>query len=380
MTKKLKPANRNKKITAENRPLIVVTTGGSGGHIFPAEAIAAALVEQNYRVVFVTDKRGAAFHSLPTVQTYRLAAESVAGRSIFHKLTAAAKLFWGAVQGIHLMAKLRPSLVIGVGGYASFPAVMAAQMCHIPVILHEQNAVLGRANRVLANSAKLIVTSFEPTLMIPGSITAVRVGMPARAPIIRAQHSPYPKEKSPVRLLIFGGSQGATFFSRTFPEVLKKLPKELQKKIVITQQARAEDLDYLKAFYQKIPFQKVTIAAFFDNMPALLKESHLVICRGGASTITELEIIGRPAMIVPLPTAADNHQMENARQFCDDGAGWLINEKTFDVDKTAKRLQELLEAPETLKEAAQNAYKRSKPQAAQQVAELARNIIRGKGA
>lgn len=377
MTKNLKPEHHNKK--SKNQQLIVVTTGGSGGHIFPAEAIAAALVEQNYRVVFITDKRGAAFHSLPTVQTYRLAAESVAGSSVFHKMLAVAKLFWGCVQGIRLMAKLRPDLVVGVGGYASFPAVMAAHMCHIPVMLHEQNAVLGRANRVLANSARLIVTSFEPTLMIPNGIVSVRVGMPVRNPIIQAEHTPYPKEKDVIRLLIFGGSQGAAFFSRRFPEVLKKLSKDLQKKLVITQQARTEDVAYLKECYQKIPFKQVTISSFFNNMPVLLGESHLIICRGGASTIAELEIIGRPAVIVPLPTSADNHQMENARQFCDDGAGWLINEKTFDANKTAHRLQELLETPGILKEASKQAYRRSKSRAAQQIAELAANIIgRGK--
>lgn len=373
MTKQQKKT-QNKK----DMPLIIVTTGGSGGHIFPAESIAAALLEKGYRVAFVTDKRGAAFQSLPDVQTYRLAAESVAGRLIVHKFIAAAKLFWGAVQGIHLMAQLRPALVIGVGGYASFPAVVAAHMCHIPVMLHEQNAVLGRANRMLARGAKLIATSFEPTLQIPDGIVNTRVGMPARPKVLAMKNAPYPEDTSTIRLLIFGGSQGATFFSRTFPAVLEKLPVQLQKKIVITQQARAEDLEYLTSFYQKMPFKKVTISPFFDDMPALISQAHLVISRGGASTITELEVIGRPAMIVPLPSAADNHQMENARQFCDDGAGWLINEKTFDVQKTAARLQELLESPDVLADAALHAYERSKPEAAKQVAELAENIIKGK--
>ena len=179
-------------------------------------------------------------------------------------------------------------------------------------------------------------------------------------------------------MLVFGGSQGATFFSRKFPEVLAKLPRELQEKIVITQQARPEDIGFLEDFYQNIPFKKVTISSFFDNMPDLLTQAHLVISRGGASTITELEVIGRPAMIVPLPTAADNHQMENARQFCDDGAGWLINEKMFDVDKTALRLKELLETPEALQVAATQAYNRSKPNAALETAEIISNIIKGK--
>lgn len=364
--------------TDTNKPLVIVTTGGSGGHIFPAESISEALLEKGFRVAFITDKRGGAFHSLPRVETYRLAAESVARRSVFHKLFAVFKLFVGGVQGIHLMYKLKPSLVVGVGGYASFPAVIAAQVCRIPVVLHEQNAVLGRANRVLASGAKMIVTSFSPTLMLPEKIPHIRVGMPARPQIRERENTVYSTDNETIKLLIFGGSQGATFFSRRFPEVLAKLPRELQEKIVITQQSRPEDIGFLEDFYQNIPFKKVTISSFFDNMPDLLTQAHLVISRGGASTITELEVIGRPAMIVPLPTAADNHQMENARQFCDDGAGWLLNEKTFDADKTALRLKELLETPDALQTAAAQAYKRSKPNAALETAEIISDIIKGK--
>ncbi len=372
-----------KQTTKQEAPLIIVTTGGSGGHIFPAESISGALLKKGYRVAFVTDKRGANFHSLPNVQTYRLVAESVAGGSRLHKIMAMIKLLFGAAQALHLIMKLKPSLVIGVGGYASFPAVIAAYMWGIPVMLHEQNAVLGRANRFLSNwifgkRAEVIATSFEPTLLVPSNIPQVRVGMPARPQVLKSEKTPYQPIKDTIQLLIFGGSQGASFFSRKFPEVLALLPEELQRKIVLTQQARPEDEEYLQEVYQKIPFKKVTISSFFDNMPMLIKESHLVISRGGASTITELEIIGRPAMIVPLPTAADNHQMENARQFCDDGAGWLINEKTFSVEQTAQRLTELLQDKDILINAASCAYNRSKPEAAQQVAQLADNIIKGK--
>ena len=364
--------------TAHKKPLIVVTTGGSGGHIFPAESIAGALLEEGYSVVFITDKRGNAFHSLPGVKTYRLMAEPVARRSLFHKATAFIKLFLGCVQAMMLLQKLKPAMVIGVGGYASFPTVMAAQVGRIPVILHEQNAVLGRANRILAKGAKLVATSFEPTLLVPEEIKQVRVGMPARPQILAVSHAPYPKDEDEFRLLIFGGSQGAMFFSRKFPSVLEKLPESLQKKLVITQQARPEDKEDLLKFYADKPFKKVTVDSFFNNMPELLKESHLIISRGGASTITELEIIGRPAIIVPLPTAADNHQMENARQFCDSGAGWLVNEKSFDADQVAQRLAELMQQPSVLAQAAACAYRRARPTAAKDVVRLADELI-GKG-
>ncbi len=377
--KQKKQNNATQKTPRADAPLVVVTTGGSGGHIFPAESIAAALQKKGFRVVFVTDKRGSEFRSLADVQTYRLAAESVAGRSIFHKGMAFVKLMWGAMQALMLLWRLKPALVVGVGGYASFPTVIAAQVCRIPTVLHEQNAVLGRANRILANGAQLIATSFEPTALIPYGIEQIRVGMPARPQILAMEHASYPTDSDEMRVLIFGGSQGAAFFSRKFPEVLLKLPVELQKKIAITQQARPEDKDALIALYADKPFKRVTIQSFFDNMPDLLKESHLVIARGGASTITELEVIGRPAIIVPLPSAADNHQMENARQFCDDGAGWLVNEKTFDVAQTVDRLTELLQSPDVLKEAAQRAYERAKPQAAADVAKQVADIINGKG-
>ncbi len=366
------------KAPRTDAPLVVVTTGGSGGHIFPAESIAAALQKKGFRVVFITDKRGSEFRSLTGVETYRLSAESVAGRSIFHKGKAFIKLMYGAVQALMLLWRLKPALVVGVGGYASFPTVIAAQVSRIPTVLHEQNAVLGRANRILAGGAQLIATSFEPTLLIPDGIKQMRVGMPARPQILAVEHAPYPINREEIHVLIFGGSQGAAFFSRKFPEVLLNLPADLQQKMVITQQARPEDKDALIALYADKPFKKVTIQSFFDNMPELLKESHLVIARGGASTITELEIIGRPAVIVPLPSAADNHQMENARQFCDDGAGWLVNEKTFDAEQTTSRLLELLQSPDVLKDAAQRAYGRARPKAVDEVAQQVADIIKGK--
>ncbi len=359
----------------QNAPLIVVTTGGSGGHIFPAEAISAALLKKGYRVAFVTDRRGQAFRSLSGVQTYRLAAQGVSGRSFIKKAIGALKLLYGCAQALVLLQKIKPAAVVGVGGYASFPAVMAAHLWGIPVVLHEQNAVLGRANRILAKGTRLIATSFSPTKRVPSEIKQVRVGMPARPQILQKEHIPYPADNEFFNLLVFGGSQGASFFSHRFPEVLFLLPEELKKRLIVTQQARPEDVELLKKTYATQKFARVTISSFFDNMPELLSEAHLVISRGGASTITELEVIGRPAMIVPLPTAADNHQMENAKQFCDAGAGWLIAEQSFHADRMAERLRDLMSKPELLQKAAERAYGRSKPQAAAQIAEQISEIV-----
>ncbi|MBQ9090067.1 MAG: undecaprenyldiphospho-muramoylpentapeptide beta-N-acetylglucosaminyltransferase [Alphaproteobacteria bacterium] len=376
----MKQDKKQKKVQTMTKesPLIIVTTGGSGGHVFPAEAITGALLKKGYRVAFVTDKRGSAFRSLKNVQTYYLSAESVARRTFFQKITAGIKLVYGAIQAVWLLMRLKPALVIGVGGYASFPTVIAAQVCRIPTVLHEQNAVLGRANRTLAGGARLIATSFDPTYMVPHGIKQVRVGMPARPAVLALEKSPFPSDKKNFHLLIFGGSQGATFFSQCFPEVLAKLPTEYQRKLIITQQARPEDKEDLIRFYKQHGFENVTIQSFFDDMPTLIKESHLVIARSGASTITELEVIGRPAILVPLPTAADNHQMENARQFCDSGAGWLVNEKEFNAEQVAQRLLELMRTPDELKVAAERAYQRACPKAALEVVAHVTHILKGK--
>lgn len=356
-------------------PLVVVTTGGSGGHIFPAEAICGALIQKGYQVAFVTDKRGKAFTSLPGVQTYKLMSEAVARRTFFNKVIAVVKLFFGAAQALRLLQKLKPAAVIGVGGYASFPAVLAAHLWGIPVVLHEQNAVLGRANRILAKGSRLIATSFSPTKRVPSNLKQLRVGMPARSKILEKENSPYPPHEDTFHLLVFGGSQGASFFSRIFPEVLLQLPEDLKKKLVLTQQARPEDLEYVRAIYKGQPFVKVTVESFFDNMPELLADSNLVVSRGGASTITELEVIARPAMIVPLPTAADDHQTENAAQFCDSGAGWLIPEKGFNSLRVAERLASLMTNKDELTIASKQAYNRAMPKAAEMIVDAVTNII-----
>ncbi|MDD3669307.1 MAG: undecaprenyldiphospho-muramoylpentapeptide beta-N-acetylglucosaminyltransferase [Alphaproteobacteria bacterium] len=360
------------------KKLVIVTTGGSGGHMFPAEAIAGALLRRGFEVVFMTDKRGQAFRGLADVPTYRLMAESIVGRSVFGKALGAAKLFLGAVQALGLVRKLKPACVVGVGGYASIPAVMAAHLWHIPIVLHEQNAVLGRANRMLARGVQVIATSFAPTMQVPGGVPAVQVGMPARGGILAKENAPYPSARSGFNLLVFGGSQGARFFSAALPKALLLLPAALRARIRLTQQARPEDIAHVREIYRKAGFQSVTIQSFFDNMPDLLAQSHLVIARAGASTLTELMIVGRPAILIPLPTAADNHQTENARLFCDAGAGWLVAERDFIAAAFAGRLEDLMRAAADLKNAGAQAARLARPQAAAQVAELVHNIVQGK--
>ena len=355
---------------------IVLTTGGSGGHIFPAQSVAAELVKKGYQVVFITDKRGSEFQDLPEVKTYRLAAESVTGKSLIGKAIAAFKLWIGAGQAMKLLVQLKPALVIGFGGYASLPAVISAQMLHIPAILHEQNAILGRANRVAARGVRMIATSFPHVNRVPQNIPTIHVGQPVRAPILERQNTPMP-EKDTFNLLVFGGSQGAHFFSEHIPEVLMKLPENYRAKIELTQQARPEDEDAVKKAYESAGFKSLTIASFFSNMPDLLSNANLVIGRGGAGTLTEVMVVGRPAIIIPLPTAADNHQVANAKELETAGGGWVIEQKDFDADKLAEHIKSLMDNPETLKQTAEKAHAMAIINAAERMAEMADDVIKG---
>ena len=361
----------------EHKPLAIVTTGGSGGHVFPAESISEALIHKGFEVVFVTDKRGSAFRGLKDVKTYHLSAEHVMGRSLIGKLKGAFKLYCGMIQALFLMKKLKPSVVIGVGGYASIPAVLAAQMWGIPTVLHEQNAVLGRSNRVLAKGARLILTAFNPTARLPQNVRSVWVGQPVRPQIMAKKHAPYPLMDQGFNLLIFGGSQGAKFFTRKLPHALLSLPKNVREKLSVTAQVRPEDMDEAKILYKDKGFKSVELKSFFDNMPELIANAHLIIGRAGASTITEAQIIGRPAVLIPLPTSADNHQLENARQFSDAGAGWLLTEDNWDAEKFAVRLGQLINEPELLYAAAGASYKMAKPNVSDEIADLVSDIAKG---
>lgn len=356
---------------------IIITTGGTGGHIFPAEAIAKGLLDAGYDITFITDKRGANFRKLTQVPTKVVAASSVTGRSFFGKLKAFAVLCFGAFQSSWFMLMHRPALVIGVGGYASLPAVLAAQFLKIPTVVHEQNAVLGRANRMLAPRVKMIATVFANTKMVPPGISTFLVGQPVRDAILQKANTPYPTDDKLFYLLVTGGSQGARFLSRSLPEAILKLPAEIRSQMVITQQARPEDVDDLQKLYQDGGFYAVTVQSFFDNMPELLAKSHLVIGRSGSSTLAELAIVGRPGIYVPLPTSADNHQFENARQFAESGAGWLVVEQDFDADNLAKRLQDLIENKEELKTAALASLALSHPDVAEKMVALVKPIIEG---
>jgi UDP-N-acetylglucosamine--N-acetylmuramyl-(pentapeptide) pyrophosphoryl-undecaprenol N-acetylglucosamine transferase len=360
-------------MTLKKQP-IILAAGGTGGHIFPAESLAEEMLARGESVVLVTDKRFKRFPSgiLASVPRRTIRAGG-SGSGIAHKVMAALNICIGTFRALRILSRLKPKVVVGFGGYPSFPTMYAASVLGIPTVIHEQNSVLGRANRILAHRMGCIATSFEGTTMIEESdkkkITLT--GNPVRASVRGLRHIPYPQlsQDGKLHLLITGGSQGASVFSEVIPRALELLPPHLRSRLRIDQQCREHELASTRQFYEALGVS-ADLAAFFVDLPARLARAHLVIARSGASTVSELAVAGRPAILVPLPTAMDNHQYHNANVFESAGGGWVMSQDGFTSEAVAARLEAFLTAPETLNRAAENAYKLGLTDAAKALGDL----------
>jgi len=357
---------------------IVLAAGGTGGHMFPAEALARALIARGRRVILVTDRRGRGFGDrLPAVEVFRITAAGLAGGSLLRRAQGIAQLLRGYLQARRLVIRLRPALVVGFGGYASVPAVYAAQRAGLPTLLHEQNAVLGRANRMLATQARAVATSFPETAAL-GKATPRVTGNPVRPAIAALGEQPYPAMDGTLRLLVLGGSQGARVFARLIPAALAALAAERRRKIAIAQQCRPEDLEQVRSAYAALG-QPAELADFFTDVAERLAIAHLVISRSGASTVAELAAAGRPAILLPYPHATDDHQTANATAFAGVGAGWVMPEAVTTPESLAQRLAMLLDDPAVLTSAAAAARRFSPGDAAARLADLAEALIPANG-
>lgn len=357
---------------------IVLAAGGTGGHVFPAQALADTLRKRGFAVAMVTDDRGGDLqHKFPGIQVHRVKAGGIAGKSLFARIKSVIALGLGTLAARSILKRLQPVCVIGFGGYASVPAVMAA-FGQFPTIIHEQNAVLGRANRLLASRAHRIATAFSTvgSLSDSDSEKAVQTGMPVRPEITQARSIPF--EASTVggtfRILVLGGSQGARVFSDVIPTALQQLEGSLLKCLSIEQQCRPEDIDRVRASYEAMGV-KADLASFFDNVPDRMARAHLVIARAGASTVAELITVGRPAILVPFPYAVDNHQDANAHAVADLGAGWLMPEPTFTDQALAGRIAGLMKQPSLLETMAQGALAAGMTDAADSLADVVESLI-----
>ncbi len=344
-----------------NAQSVILAAGGTGGHIFPAEALAEELLARGCTVTLITDKRSNQFNSGLFKQLPRRTIRAGgSGGGIIHKITSATNIVIGTARALRILKQLKPDKLVGFGGYPSFPTVYAATMLGIPTIIHEQNSVLGRANRMLAGRASLIATSFPDTKMITeeNSGKVVVTGNPVRAGIRGLRDVPYPQlqQDGKLHVLITGGSQGASVFSEIIPAALALLPQHLRARLRIDQQCREVEIAATRAAYDNLAVN-ADLASFFVDIPARLAASHLVIARAGASTIAELTVSGRPAILIPLPNSMDNHQYHNANALEEAGGGWLMAQEGFTPQAVAARLEAFLTAPEALTRAAEKARK-----------------------
>jgi UDP-N-acetylglucosamine--N-acetylmuramyl-(pentapeptide) pyrophosphoryl-undecaprenol N-acetylglucosamine transferase len=360
---------------------IVLAAGGTGGHLFPAEALAGALIGRGVAVELITDERGTGFSRLGNVPVHHIASGGIAGKGLTTRARNYGRLALGVLQSRTLLKRLKPSVAVGFGGYPSVPPLLAAQWSQIETVIHEQNAVMGRANRALMKRAGKIALSFDPvrfTENTPASRKTV-TGNPVRPAIAEIGTRPYraPSADGPLKLLVFGGSQGARVFGRVVPTAIALLPENLRRRLKLVQQVRAEDLEAAKAAYREIGLE-AELNPFFGDMPARYEWAHLVLCRSGASSVTELAAAGRPALMIPLPNAIDDHQMANADSLASKGGGWVMSESAFTPENVAERVAAIFSDGAGLARAAAAAHATARVDAAERLADLVLGLVRGK--
>ena len=357
-------------------PLVILAAGGTGGHMFPAEALARALIARQIHVALITDQRGQAFgEALPAVTVHRIRASRLPRHTI-DRIKALIEMGLGGLEARRLLGRLGPAVVVGFGGYPSIPTVFAASLARIPIVLHEQNALLGRANRRLASRALAIATSFETVSGVPAGVRTILTGNPVRPGIIAIREIPYaaPAQDKPLSILVTGGSQGARIFSEVMPAAAALLPDTLKARLRIVQQCRPEDIEAATADYRAAGIA-AELSTFFSDMPARLAACDLAIARSGASTVAELGVAGRPAILIPYPFATDDHQTSNAEAYAKGGGGWVISQRILTPKLLAERIVALGSWPDMLVRAAQAARAEGRPDAAERFADLVISAI-----
>lgn len=358
------------------QPTVILAAGGTGGHVFPAEALAYALAARGVEPVLFTDRRGRGFRGVKRVEA--IAGGGIAGLGTMTRLRSIAALARGFVQALRRLRREAPRVAIGFGGYASLPTMLAATVLGIPTVVHEQNAVLGRANRLLARRIGRIAVAFEQVGAVPADAVAktIRIGMPVRPAFTAMQTVAYqpPLPGEPIRLLVLGGSQGAQVFSTLIPQAIRGLDAALRGRLQISQQCRPETLEATRAAYLGLGVD-AELSSFFDDVPFRMAHAQLVIARSGASTVAELTAVGRPAILVPYPHAIDDHQTANARAIEAAGGGWTMAQHTLTADALSARIAALLTTPDELATAAAKARAAGTPDAAERLADLVLSMI-----
>lgn len=361
--------------------VFVLMAGGTGGHLFPAMALAQELRRRGHDVQLMTDHRVAAYgDQFPAREIHIVPSATPSVRNPFKFAGAAVTILRGVASARGKLRKIAPQAVVGFGGYPIFPPFLAARMLGIPGILHEQNAVMGRANRALAGRASQIALSFAKTRYAEAfGATSTLTGNPVRDRVRAVADTPYPDldPAAPIRLVVFGGSQGARVFSEVVPPAIAQLPEAIRHRLRLVQQCRPEDLDRVAELYRQAHVN-VDLQPFFADLPERMAAAHLVVGRSGASTVAELTVLGRPSILVPLPGAIDADQKTNALVVEAAGGGWIMEQATISPPSLANRLASLFGDPEALRAAAAAAKSLGQPYAVERLADLVEAAGRGK--
>ena len=361
---------------------VLLTAGGTGGHLFPAQALASELQRRGWTVELATDERADKYGSaFPARKVHIITSETIRGRNPISLLKTAISLLRGTLQARSVIKTLKPAVVAGFGGYPTFPPMFAARMTATPSILHEANGVMGRANKMLAKGVTAIATSIPiDGLPVDMAVKQTETGNPVRDAVLDAAELAYdaPQPGGEFKLLVFGGSQGARFFSDLVPPAIEKLPEDVRARLRIVQQCRAEDMDRVQQAYETLGVN-AECAPFFQDMPQRIAQSHLVICRSGASSVSELSVLGRPSLLVPLPGAIDQDQAANAKVLEKARGAWPIRQVDLTPGRLAKEITRFMNAPEMLEEAASNARSVAKPDAVKRLADLVEEIANKHG-
>ncbi|MEX3014851.1 UDP-N-acetylglucosamine--N-acetylmuramyl-(pentapeptide) pyrophosphoryl-undecaprenol N-acetylglucosamine transferase [Gymnodinialimonas hymeniacidonis] len=355
---------------------LIIAAGGTGGHMFPAQALSEVMLRKGWRVTLSTDARGARYVGgfSHAVEVRQVASATFARGGVLAKLAVPFRIFGGVLGATFRMWREKPDVVVGFGGYPTIPAMAAAVLTRRPRMLHEQNGVLGRVNRIFAKRVAHVACGTWPTEM-PEGADARDTGNPVRAAIVERAGAPYtPPGDWPMSLLVFGGSQGARILSDVVPAAVALLPEDIRHHLRVSQQAREEDVERVRTAYDEMGL-RAEVETFLHDMPTRLAEAQLVICRSGASSVADICVVGRPAIYVPLAIAVRDEQTANARGPVDAGAAVLMPESQMTPEALAEVIKSILTQPEAATQMAIAALSVGKPDATERLVALVENLV-----
>ena len=363
-------------------PLLVIAAGGTGGHMFPAQALAEAMLDRGWRVHLSTDARGARYAGgFPdAVQIEEISSATFARGGLLAKLAVPFRIAGGVLSSVFKMLRDKPDVVIGFGGYPSIPAIAAATLLRRPRMIHEQNGVLGRVNQRFVGHVDAVACGTWPTAL-PEGITGLHTGNPVRAAVLERAGAPYiPPGDYPMSLLVIGGSQGARILSDIVPQAIAQLPEDLLRNIRVAHQARDEDGLRVAQFYADHGID-ADVQPFFTDIPNRLSETQLVISRSGASSVADISVIGRPSVLVPFAAATGDHQTANARGLVEADAAIMIPESLLEPAALSEHITAILTNPEAAVQMAHGALTTGRPDATERLVAIVEQLaVKGQAA